>query len=154
MTEKEGLAKAQAYCAAAEHCRSEVRGKLERMGLEPEQTAAILEKLEKDGFIDENRYARAFVNDRLRFTRWGRVKIAAALREKRIPDSVAAAALESIDESEYADILRELMESRLRTVAGKDDYERRMKVMRSLLSRGFEMPLVRKVLSVDSIPED
>lgn len=154
MTEKEGLTRAEAYCAAAEHCRFEVRGKLERMELEPDQVYAILEKLEKDGYIDENRYARAFVNDKLRFTKWGRMKIAAALREKRIPDSVAAAALDAVDECEYMDILRDVVRSKLRSVSAGTDSERRMKVMRSVCSRGFEMPLVSGILKIDLQPED
>lgn len=148
MNEQEGMARAQAYCSAAEHCKADVRAMLERKNLEPDAIERILKRLEEDGFIDEGRYARAFVHDKVRFDRWGRIKIAQALAVKRIPRDIVSDALLSIDEDEYMAALREVVNARLKTVKGASDYEIRMKTMKSVSARGYEPSLIGKMLDL------
>ena len=153
MTETEGKTRAEAYCSAAEHCRSEVRAMLERHGAEKPDIESIINNLVKEGFIDESRYARAFVHDKVLFARWGRVKIAQALWQKRIPQDITDAALESIEDDEYLAALRDVVKAKFRTVKGATEYERKMKTMRSVCSRGYEPALVRKVLDLSDLPD-
>jgi len=153
MTESEGKTRAEAYCSAAEHCRSEVRAMLERHGAEKPDIDRILDYLVKEGFIDESRYAGAFVHDKVRFAKWGRVKIAQALWQKRIPQDITDAALESIDDDEYMTALKDVVKAKFRTVKGATEYERKMKTMRSVCSRGYEPALVRKLLDLSDLPD-
>ena len=153
MTETEGKTRAEAYCSAAEHCRSEVRAMLERHGAEKPDIESIINNLVKEGFIDESRYARAFVHDKVRFAKWGRVKIAQALWQKRIPQDITDAALESIDYDEYLAALKDVVKAKFRTVKGATEYERKMKTMRSVCSRGYEPALVRKLLDLSDLPD-
>ena len=148
MTESEGKTLAERYCSGAEHCCSEVRAMLERHGVEKEDTDRILKYLIKEGYIDESRYAAAFVHDKVRFARWGRTKIAQALWQKRIPEQIAHDALSSIDQDEYMTALKEVTASRYRTVKGVTEYERKMKTMKSVCSRGYEPSLIKKVLQI------
>ena len=85
LTPAEALNKAAAYCTLCERCTSEVTSKLTQWGIEPSEQIKIVERLQQEGFIDEERYCRAFVNDKVRFNRWGRIKITASLREKKLP---------------------------------------------------------------------
>lgn len=153
MTETEGKTRAEAYCSAAEHCRSEVRAMLERHGAEKPDIESIINNLVKEGFIDESRYARAFVHDKVRFAKWGKVKIAQALWQKRIPQDITDAALESIDYDEYLVALKDVVKAKFRTVKGATEYERKMKTMRSVCSRGYEPALVRKLLDLSDLPD-
>lgn len=153
MTETEGKTRAEAYCSAAEHCRSEVRAMLERHGAEKPDIESIINNLVKEGFIDESRYARAFVHDKVRFAKWGRVKIAQALWQKRIPQDITDAALESIDYDEYLAALKDVVKAKFRTVKGATEYERKMKTMRSVCSRGYEPALVRKLLDLSDLTD-
>lgn len=153
MTESEGKTRAEAYCSAAEHCRSEVRAMLERHGAEKPDIESIINNLVKEGFIDESRYARAFVHDKVRFAKWGKVKIAQALWQKRIPQDITDAALESIDYDEYLAALKDVVKAKFRTVKGATEYERKMKTMRSVCSRGYEPALVRKLLDLSDLPD-
>ncbi|MBO4442491.1 MAG: RecX family transcriptional regulator [Bacteroidaceae bacterium] len=153
MTETEGKTRAEAYCSAAEHCRSEVRAMLERHGAEKPDIESIINNLVKEGFIDESRYARAFVHDKVRFAKWGKVKIAQALWQKRIPQDITDAALESIDYDEYLAALKDVVKAKFRTVKGATEYERKMKTMRSVCSRGYEPALVRKLLDLSDLPD-
>lgn len=153
MTESEGKTLAERYCSGAEHCCLEVRQMLERRKAESADIERIIKYLIKEGFIDESRYAAAFVHDKVRFAKWGRAKIAQALWQKRIPASVADAALASIDEDEYMTALKEVAQSRFRQTKGATEYERRMKTMKSVCSRGYEPALVRRVLSMSDTPD-
>ena len=154
MTESEGKTLAERYCSGAEHCCDEVRAMLERHKVEADEIALILKHLVKEGYVDEGRYARALVHDKVRFAKWGRVKIAQALWQKRIPADVADAALSGIDEDEYMTALRDVVASRYRQAKGATEYERKMKTMKSVCSRGYEPALVRKVLNLQDSLDD
>lgn len=153
MTESEGKTLAERYCSGAEHCCQEVRAMLERHGAEKPDIERILKHLVKESYVDESRYADAFVHDKVRFAKWGRAKISQALWQKRIPADVADAALSRIDEDEYMTALKDVASSRYRQTKGVTEYERKMKTMKSVCSRGYEPALVRKVLDLSDLPE-
>lgn len=154
MTESEGKTLAERYCSGAEHCCAEVRAMLERHKVEADDMARILKYLVKEGYVDEGRYADALVHDKVRFAKWGRVKIAQALWQKRIPADVADEALSHIDEDEYMTALKDIVASRYRKTKGATDYERKMKTMKSVCSRGYEPALVRNVLNLQDSLDD
>lgn len=148
ITEQEALSKAAAYCSSAEHCTAEVVAKLNAWGIPAEGQARILARLVQEHYIDEARYARFYINDKFRFNKWGRNKIIQGLRAKKIPDSVYAVELEGIDEEDYLDILRSLLEAKRRDVKARNSYERDCKLIRFALGRGYEMEAIRRCLSV------
>lgn len=151
MTEIEGKTLAERYCSGAEHCCLEVRAMLDRHKIEPKEIDGILSHLVKEGYIDESRYARAFVHDKVRFAKWGRNKIAQALWQKRIPQNITDEALSSIDDDEYMTALKDVVSSRYRAVKGATEFERKMKTMKTVCGRGYEPSLVRKVLDLSDV---
>lgn len=136
---------AAAYCATAERCVSDVRAKLERSLASEEQQQTVIDYLVKQGYLDESRYARAFVHDKFRFAGWGRIKIRYALRMKNVPDAAISEALASIDEEDYQSRLKSILQAKKQTLSG-DDYAVRGKLMRFAASRGFEMDAVIRVM--------
>ena len=126
---------------------------LERHKAENADIERIIRHLVKEGYIDESRYAAAFVHDKVRFAKWGRAKIAQALWQKRIPAGVADEALATIDEDEYMAALKDVVASRYRQTKGVTEYERKIKTMKSVCSRGYEPALVRRVLSMSDTPD-
>lgn len=90
------------------------------MGVPPAEQQRIIDRLQDEGFINEERYCRAFVNDKLRFNRWGRVKIRAALYEKQLPREYIAQAIEEIDEEEYMQTLHDLVATKQRELKNED----------------------------------
>ena len=105
ITEDEALNRVAAYCSAAEHCRAEVSEKLQKWGIAYEAIERILARLEAEKYIDDERYCRAFINDKYRFAKWGKVKIAQALQLKKISYNTCRQFLNEIDEEEYLSIL-------------------------------------------------
>ena len=124
-------------------------GFLERWGLDAACQQTVVARLEKEKFIDETRYARCFVRDKFRYNGWGRVKMAQALRLKGISPSCIEKAMDEIEEEEYSRTLQKLLQSKARSLKGGTDYERNGKLVRFGLSRGFEMPLIMRVLHVE-----
>ena len=146
MTEEQVLNKLTTLCARGEHCQQEMLDKMRRWEIDKSTQARVMEYLLKEKFIDEERYTRSFVEEKIKFNGWGRKKVEQALYMKRIPSSIYTPILDEVDEKNYEDILRPLLEAKRKTVTGKSEYEIRGKLIRFALSRGFEMDEILKIL--------
>jgi len=158
-TESEMLARAAAYCSTAERCRQDVEKKIIAAGLPSEIAERILERLVKEGFINEARYCRSFVNDKLRFNKWGRIRIGHELRMKNIPPALYYEALDTIDDELYAEILRGILKEKKKSIKARDKRDEFSKLFRFAAGRGFESELIMRSLresgtNEDSYPED
>lgn len=144
VTEDALLNKMAAYCAVAEHCRLEVLEKILKQDVPLEIAERIVDRLESEHYIDEARYCRAYANDKLRFSGWGKMKIRQGLYAKRIPDRLIVTCLNELDEAAYLDILKELIAVKRRSVKGRNEYEITAKLVRFAVGRGFELKDVYK----------
>ena len=146
MTEEQVLNKLTTLCAKGEHCQQEMLDKMRKWEIEEDVQARVMEYLLKEKFIDEERYTRLFVEEKIKFNKWGRKKVEQALYMKRIPRSIYAPILDEVDEDNYEEILRPLLEAKRKSVTGKSEYEIRGKLIRFALSRGFDMDTILSVL--------
>ena len=146
-TVEEARLKAEAYCAMSEHCTDDVCRKLEQWGVPLAEFDSILEHLKKEKFVDDRRYAIAFVRDKYRFNQWGRIKIAQSLRLKQIDSEDIKLAMEEVDEAEYLDILTSVIRRKLPAVKAVNDYERRGKLVRFAVGRGYEVEKILQCLN-------
>ncbi len=144
LTETEYLHKMAAYCSRAERCEQDVRQKM--TGLSFEGQNRILERLRKEKFIDEQRYALSFVKDKFRFNQWGRIKIAHALRQKGVASDKVDEALSVINDEAYEATLRSLLATKRRTIKEGEMQKLYAKLFRFAASRGFESNLIGRVL--------
>ena len=140
---------ATSRCAVKEYCCSEIATKLQQKGATADEIETLLERLVNEKYIDEARYAEAFVSDKFRFDHWGRVKINHALRQKGIADSLIREALEHIDDEEYRTMLTDFIQSKRRTTKGDTPYAINQKVARAAITRGFEPHLVFDLLQME-----
>lgn len=138
-TKEEALLKAESYCSVSEHCKDDVIRKLEQWGVSADAYDSIVAQLVKDRFVDEQRYAIAFVRDKYRFNQWGRIKITQALKMKHIATECISVAMEEVDEEEYLSILTSLLQKKQKGVKGTSDYERNGKLIRFAAGHGYEM---------------
>ena len=154
MTEQEAYLQLAAVCAQAEHCEHEMREKMRRWEISPEAQDRVIARLQKERYIDEERYARAFVNDKIRYNKWGRRKVQQALWQKHISDDVQQLVLDEIDEKDYISVLRPLLQQKRKTTKAASDYELNQKLLRFALSRGFTFDIIRQCLDVSDEIED
>ena len=146
LTPPEALHRAAALCSSAEHCTADIREKLARWGVTEADSRTIIDRLVQERFIDEQRYAVAFVKDKFRFAGWGRIKMRYALQQKRIDGSDIDHALATLDEEPYNDRLLELLQAKSRSIRDDDPEARRAKLFRFAASRGFEPSLIFNAL--------
>jgi regulatory protein len=130
--------KAAVLCSRSEKCTSEIQEKLRLFGLSAEESEPVIKKLVDEKYIDDERFARAFVKDKFRFNHWGKQKIEYMLRAKKINQEILVIAFEEIEDEGYADELLKLLTDKAKTVKGKDQYDKRNKLMRFAMGRGFE----------------
>lgn len=150
MTEQEifrqALSKAMDLCARREVCRSEIIEKLHMWGLDGPATERAVEILVKERFIDEDRYARAFVKDKFSTNRWGKYKLSLLLRAKKIPDALITDALATIDDELYLKTIRDELKIHRRQIRAKNLYDLKGKLLRFGLSRGYESNILYDLL--------
>jgi regulatory protein len=146
LTETEMLQRASAYCSVAERCKQDVKKKIAAAGFPQEAVARILDYLVKEKFIDEARFCQSFVNDKLLFNKWGRIRIEYELKMRNIPKDLISGVLNEIDETLYLDILRTMLNDKKRTIKANNSREAFHKLFRFAAGRGFENELVMKCL--------
>ncbi len=127
-------------CARREICEQDALKKLYQWQVPEEEQAKIMAQLVQYGFIDNERYARAYVEDKLKYNRWGVRKVEMMLRSKGIDDDVISAAIEEFaDEESQTDTLRKLLEEKSRSLRNESDpYKKKQKLLRFAISRGFD----------------
>ena len=111
----------------------------------------VIARLVKERYIDDERYARAFVKDKIHYNKWGRRKVQQALWQKHIDSDVQQRVLDEIDEKEYLDVLRPLLKQKRKSIKAASDYEQNQKLVRFALGRGFGFDIIRQCLDVDDI---
>ena len=138
--------KASLLCSKSEKCASEIQEKLKLWGLSGSESEPVLQKLIEEKYIDDERFARAYVKDKFRFNHWGKQKIEYMLRAKHISAEILEVAFEEIAEENYSGELRKLLTDKEKSIKAKDKFDKRNKLMRFALGRGFESGEIYKVL--------
>lgn len=152
-TENDAYLTLAALCAQAEHCQHEMLEKMKKWELADEAQARVIERLIKERYVDDERYARAFVMDKIRYNKWGRRKVEQALWMKRIDKGIQERVLSEVDDEEYVSALRPLLKQKQRSTKAASDYELRQKLIRFALSRGFGFDIIRQCIDVEDEDE-
>mgnify|MGYP004443231189 FL=1 len=149
MTEREILQKLTAICSSAEHCTYEMQEKMRRWGVDEAMQAKVIAYLVSEKYVDDERYCRMFVREKIRFNKWGRRKVEQALFMKRIPKEISRTVLDEVPDEEYLKVLRPLLKTKEKSIKANNEYEKNMKLAKFALSRGFSFDLIRQCLSGD-----
>lgn len=148
MTAQQAYQKLAALCARGEHCQHEMTEKMRQWGISEEEQAQVMERLTKERYVDDERFTRAFVNDKIRYNKWGRRKVEQALWQKHIDSGIAQNVLDDVDDEEYVNILEPMLKQRSKSIHAGSDYERRMKLTKWALGRGFTIDIIRQCIDV------
>ena len=146
-TVDEAQKKLENYCAYQERCHKEVREKLKDMKMIPEAIDNIMVHLINHNFLNEERFAKAFVRGKFRIKKWGKNRLVRELKFKDISKYAIDVALKEIDEADYFETLDELTQKRIAQVNEKNSYKKKKKVADYLLYRGWESHLVYQKLN-------
>ena len=146
-TPEQALAALMRLCARAEKSQEDARRLMRGWGLAERDAEGVLAKLVRDRFIDDARYAGAFVREKLRLSGWGEYKIRTGLQRKRIDRALIDAALAEADRSGMDERLRRQLERKARTAKYTTQYELKTKLIRYGLSLGYDYETVVEAAS-------
>ncbi len=146
---KSAKVKIEQYCAYQERSQQEVRDKLYDMGLHKEDVENIITELIDNNFLNEERFATTFARGKFRIKHWGRIKIKQHLKLKKVGDYCIKKALALIDPNDYEKTIIQLIEKKNRELKEKDAYIKKQKVIRYVVSRGFETDIVLSLIDAN-----
>lgn len=150
-TPEQAYVKIRHYCAFQERTHIEVKTKLAGMGIGWSAANELVSKLIEEGFLNEERFARAFVGGKFRMKGWGKKKIEAELKKRGVSGySIQKAIREEIDISDYENTLLKLMMKKWASINGQGitNYVKQAKIRQYFLSRGYEHAVISKIMKL------
>jgi len=146
-TLEQALSKLQKYCTYQDRCHIEVERKLTEMRMIPQAKEQIIMSLIEDDYLNEERFALAFVKGKFRIKKWGRIRLKAELKKRKISKYLIKSALEQISEKDYLFTFEELANRKANSIKADSILLKKKKLADYLIYRGWESNLVYKKLN-------
>ena len=143
---KEAKPRIGKFCAFRERSPKEVLEKLNSWGLAEEDSIVLVSELRKEGFVDEQRFANAFCNDKFEFNSWGKLKIRASIFSHKLASEVVQRALDRIDPVRYENRLKDLAVNKWNSLKNEELMKRKQKTVTYMANKGFESDLIWNVI--------
>lgn len=140
-------AKAAKYCAYQERTRLEVLEKLLKSGINESEAERIIAELIEEGFVNETRYAIAYARGKFHQNKWGKLKIDHGLKQKGLNSNCRKSALDEIDDAEYANVIKYLINRKNMQLKDRDLFIRKNKITSYLFSKGYEREIIWNILN-------
>jgi len=143
---KEAYEYAASRCSSVELCKHDVLTRLDKFDLTQQEKFIVIDKLEKENFINDERYVKSYINDKIKFSKWGKIKIFYMLKQKGISAGLIEDCFEKIDIDLYKEIALSLLISKNNSIKGLGEMERRNKLYRFAQGRGFENSVISECI--------
>lgn len=147
-TIQQAYSKMAQLCSRSEQCSVDIRKKILAYEIVDEIVDEIIDKLIAEKFLDDERYVRAYIKDKFRFNKWGKIKMRHYLLAKGLSDNIIQKGLETIDEDKYKTLLIKTMKDKAKSIRGKNKFEKMGQVIRFAQSRGFEPELIHRYMNM------
>jgi regulatory protein len=144
---KEAYSKMAQLCSRSEQCTADIRKKMVVYELMDEIVDEVIVKLKKEKFLDDERFVKAYISDKFRLNKWGKIKMRHYLKMKGLPDSLIQKGLDSIDDEKYIAALLKTMKDKAKTIKEKDKFKKMGQIIRFTQNRGFEPGLIHRHLN-------
>ena len=142
MDPRDALTKAMNWCSKMERSTFDVQMKLYSWGIDAEKARNIIETLEKEGFINSQRYIESYIRGKLIYKKWGKVKIKYHLKVKGFKDDIIDKYLDSlINDEDYIEMIFEQLRKKNASLNETDEYVRKSKIINFGANRGYETEL-------------
>jgi len=146
MTSEQALARLQRLCSRSEKCTADIQRKVREWEIPEKEVKSIVTQLQAGKYVDDARYARAFVCDKHKLAHWGIIKIKQALQAKKISAEIIGEALQEINASDYRKELQALLKRKSAALKAASPEERKVKLLRFAVGRGYEYAVVYELL--------
>lgn len=137
ISEEEALSRLRQLCSRSEKSRQDIREKLNMWNFKG-KSENIIKLLEKDNFIDEQRFCDAYVRDKIRFSGWGKIKIRYYLKGRKISEEMISEALDNYPVEAYKEMIINELNKKSKSIKEKDKLKHKQKLLAFSSQRGFE----------------
>lgn len=144
-TPDQALTELKRWCAIQERSHEAVRTKLYERGVYGDDMENIIASLISENFLNELRYAKAYVSGKFKMNHWGRNKILAGLKLEKISAYNINKAMQTLDEEAYMETLKTLIEKKEKTLIG-NSLEKKKKLFAYLLQKGYEYQSIQNCI--------
>lgn len=138
-SKQEVLVKLQKYCAYQERSELQVAMKCKQYAMTEVETSEIIEALKQSKFLDQVRFSKAFVDGKFKTKGWGKQKIKQGLKLAGVSGIDITNSIQGLNSVDYLLKLETLAQKKWQTIKSEDDFEKRNKLIRFLLGKGYEM---------------
>jgi regulatory protein len=132
------------YCDYQDRCKKEIFAKLNTFELVDDDRNFIVDFLNDEGYINDERYCRSYVKSKLSLKKWGVNKIKISLISKGVDRAIIDSVVSEIDQDSYKEELIKLLENK--KINESDPYKRKAKLIRYAVSKGYSLSMVMEVL--------
>jgi regulatory protein len=146
-TPQEAKVKIAAYCAYQERSQEDVRAKLAERGIYGTEAEDLIATMISEGFLNEERFAKAYVRGKYRLKKWGRNKIIHELKFRKISSNCIKSGLKEIDGDEYWNLLLQVTDKKWQSLNEGDVLKKKYKIQQFLAGRGFEQDLIQLAIN-------
>jgi regulatory protein len=136
------LQKIRHFCSYQERCISEVEQKLKDLAVQRKKIPGIINQLQKEGYLNEERFAKAYAGGKFRLNKWGHYKIEYEMKIRRIPELMIQEGIADIDKTEYLQALKELMIHKFNEIKSDKNVNIREKIINFAFGKGYEMEFI------------
>jgi regulatory protein len=147
LTVKETYVRMARLCSRTEQCSTDVKRKILAAGHADEEADEIIDMLKKENFLNDERYIKAYVTDKFRINKWGKIKMRYYLKGKGLPDEIIQSGLDEIDDEKYKQVLLKILKDKAKSVRKKNKFEKMGQVIRFAQGRGFEPEMIHRYLN-------
>ncbi len=142
--EREIFSKLARLCSRSEECSPDLRKKIRDLGGDQLMEENIIQRLQDEKYLNDERYVRAYVRDKFRLNQWGRIKMRYYLKMKGLSDKLIETGFEEIDDDQYIKLLVKTMKDKAKTIKKSNKFEKMGQLIRFAQGRGFEPELIHR----------
>jgi len=144
---KEAYTKMAQLCSRSEQCSADIRKKMVAYEIMDELVEEIISKLKEEKFLDDERYVKAYISDKFRLNKWGKIKMRYYLKAKGLHDSIIEKGLQEINDDQYKKVLISTLKEKAKKVKSDNKFDKIGQIIRFAQSRGFEPEIIHRYLS-------
>jgi regulatory protein len=144
---KEAYSKMAQLCSRSEQCSADIRKKMIAWEIMDELVDEIIIKLKEEKFIDDERFVKAYVSDKFRLNKWGKIKMRYYLKAKGLNDELIEIGLNEIKDEQYKKVLISILKEKAKKIKSDNKFEKMGQIIRFAQSRGFEPEVIHRYLS-------
>jgi regulatory protein len=144
---KQTFSKMARLCSRSEQCSADIRKKIIAAGIDYDAADEMIAALKEENYLNDERYVKAYVSDKFKFNKWGKVKLRYNLRMKGFSEGIISAGLDEMDDEKYKKVLIKTMKDKAKMVKKKDKFEKMGQVIRFAQTRGFEPEMIHRYIN-------